>query len=412
MKPRILWNAKDHPKLCSGYAIVGHYLLPLLAERYGHENVLIYAPVYERDATSEWDGMKVLSGTSWDFGEDMVLEHYQREKCNILLQVGDAWPLGIVPDLAAKDEIDWVHWLPVDWLGMPKNIQNRIRSAHKLIPFSKYGENALHKANFTNVEPAIWLGLDTDLWKPQPREELPDMMNLLGFEYNTFNLLIMAANQERKNIHEQLEGIRLFHQVNPQVPVKLYLHTQMRRERDLYADIDELGIGEIITYPDPYIMKMGGVGEKEMVMIFNCADVLLNACMEGFGLGMTQAQACGVPVVYLLEGPGPELVVHGVGVPAMANITYPSEMTKPIPNPIAVAHALEELWNRQAQNKRPLRSEKSIQFVQENFSWKRIAEQWFKVIDRVMWEKERYCYDIPEPSESLMERAKGEVVLR
>lgn len=412
MKPKILWNAKDHPKLRSGYGIIGYYLLPLLAERYGPENILIYAPVYERDAIDEWQGMKVLPGMSWDFGEDMLLEHYQRERCNILLQVGDAWPLGIIPDLAARDEIDWVHWLPVDWLGMPKNIQNRIRPAHKLVPFSKYGENALRKAGFTNVEPVIWLGLDTNLWKPMPREDLPDMMNLLGFEYNTFNLLIMAANQERKNIREQLEGVKLFCQVNLQVPLKLYIHTQMRRERDLYADIDELGIGEIITYPDPYIMKIGGIGEKEMVMMFNCANVLLNACMEGFGLAVTQAQACGVPVIYLLEGPGPELVVHGVGVPAIANITYPNQMTKPLPNPMAIAHALEELWNRQVQSKGPLRSEKAVQFVRENLDWKNIAEQWFKVIDKVMWEKERYCYSIPEPSEQLAERAKEEVVLK
>jgi len=222
----------------------------------------------------------------------------------------------------------------------------------------------------------------------------------------------MAANQERKNIREQLEGIRLFKQVNPQVPLRLYLHTQMRRERDLYADIDELGIGEIVTYPDPYIMQLGGIKEEEMVMMFNCADVVLNACMEGFGLGITQAQACGVPVVYLLEGPGPELVVHGVGVPAISNVTYPNQMTKPNPNPMAIAHALEELWDRQVKNKGPLRSEKSIQFIQENFSWKKIAEQWFGVIDKVMWEKEKYCYDIPEPGEELDERAKEQVALK
>ncbi|GAJ06213.1 unnamed protein product, partial [marine sediment metagenome] len=229
---------------------------------------------------------------------------------------------------------------------------------------------------------------------------------------DTFNLLIVAANQERKNIREMFEGIRLFHQVNPNVPLRLYLHTQMRRERDLYADIDELGLGEIVTYSDPYIMNMGGISEKEVVMMFNCADVLLNACLEGFGLCMTQAQACGVPVIYLLEGPGSELIVHGVGVPAIANITYPNQMTKPIPNPMAIAHALEELWDRQVKNKGPLRSEKSVQFIQKNFAWKKIAEQWFEVIDKVMEEKERLCYDVPEPSEELGERAKEEVILQ
>ena len=412
MKPKILFNAKDHPDLRSGYGIISHYLLPLLGDHYGKENIIIYAPVYERDAISEWQGMKVLPGETWDFGESTILEHYQQENCNMLLQVGDAWPLGILPDLAANDQVLWVQWIPVDWLGMPKNIYNRIKPAHKLVPFSKYGENALRKADLPNVEPAIWIGLDTNLWKPQPRGELPEVMDLLGFKYDTFNVLIVAANQERKCIFQQLEAIQLLRKVNPEIPIRLYLHTQMRRERDLYASIDELGIGDIVVYPDPYLMKIGGAREEELVKVFNCADVLLNVCFEGFGMCMTQAQACGVPVVYLLEGTGPELVVNGVGTPPMANITFPSMMTQPLPNPMAIAQAMGELWKRQVERGGPLRSEKAIQFIRENLDWKNIAEQWFKVIDKVMWEREKYCYDVPEPSSGLLERAGRLVELK
>jgi len=405
IKPKILWNAKDFPGFYSGYGVMGHYLLPLLGDHYGRENIIIYAPIYQRDTVTEWGGMKVLPGISWDYGENLILDHYQHEGCNLLIQVGDAWPLGLLPDLAAKDEILWVQWIPVDWLGMPKNIINRIRPAHKLISFSKYGENALRKHNFPNVEPAIWIGLNTDLWKPQPREELTQIMELLGFGYDTFNLLIVAANQERKGIFPQLEAIKLLRQVNPEIPLRLYLHTRMRGDRDLYADIDELGIGDIVVYPDPYIMQLGGVREEEMVKIFNCADVVLNACFEGFGICFTQAQACGVPVVYLLEGPGSELVISGVGTLPIANVTYPHMMTTPLPSPIAIAHALGELWKRRVEAGTPLRSEKAIQFIQDNFSWKKIAGQWIEVIDKVMWERERYCMDIPKPSEGLLERA-------
>lgn len=405
MKPKILWNAKDHPELRSGYGIMGYYLLPHLADRYGPENVIIYAPIYQRDQVGEWGGMKVLPGVSWDFGEELLLDHYQYEGCNLLLQVGDAWPLGQLPDLAAQDQVLWVHWLPVDWLGMPKNIINRIRPAHKLVPFTKYGENALRKANFPNVEPAIWVGLDTELWQPQSRDELPEMMDLLGFQHNTFNILIVAANQERKSIFEQLEAIRLLRQINPEIPIRIYLHTQMRRERDLYADIDEMGIGELVVYAEPYLMKLGGVKESDIVKMFNCADVVLNVCFEGFGICMTQAQACGVPVVYLNEGPGPELVTFGVGAPAMSNITYANLMTRPIPNPAAIAQALGEIWDRQVEQGGPLRSEQAVKVVQENFDWKKIAEQWFEIIDKTMWERERYCMQTPEPSEELLERA-------
>lgn len=238
------------------------------------------------------------------------------------------------------------------------------------------------------------------------------MMRLLGYEYDTFNILIVAANQERKNIREQLEAISLFRRANPQVPARLYLHSHMRGDRDLLADCDELDLGDILVYPDPYVMTQGGAPEETMCKIFNCADVVLNVCMEGFGLPMLQAQACGVMAVYLNEGPGPELVKAGVGTPPMATLTYPNMMTKPMPNPVAIAHALEEIWKRQVERGAPLRSEKSVQFVQENFGWDNIASQWFGVIDKVMSERERYCYDIPSPSEELKERAKEEVILR
>lgn len=412
MKLKILWNSKDHPDLNSGYGIISRNLLPYLGDKYGRENIFIFAPIYQKDCTGEWDGMKVLPGVTFDYGENIILDHYKNNGCNILLQVGDAWPLGIVPDLAAADQIDWVQWLPVDWLGMPKNIINRILPAHKLVPFSKYGENALRKYGLSNVEPAIWIGLDTEMWRPQPREELPDMMNLLGFESDSFNLLIVAANQERKNIREQLEAIRLLLQLNPDIPIRIYLHTQMKRDRDLYADIDELGLQPYVVYPQQFVIETGGIKEEEMVMMFNCADVLLNACLEGFGIPMTQAQACGVPVIYLLEGPGSELVQFGVGVPPMANITFPNQMTKPIPHPAAIADALGTLWEKRVQNGRPLRSPNAIDFVQRNLGWKNIAEQWFEVIERVMEEKERFCYDIPEPADWLRERAKEEVVLK
>jgi len=403
IKPRILFNAKDFPGFNSGYGIIGRYLLPLLGEHYGKENIIIYAPIYQRDTVTEWEGMKVLPGISWDYGENLILEHYQHERCNLLLQVGDAWPLGIVPDLASNDEILWVQWIPVDWLGMPKNIINRIRPAHKLVPFSKYGENSLRKHNFTNVEKAIWIGLNTDLWRPAPRDE--QVMELLGFGNDTFNLLIVAANQERKGIFQQLEAIRLLRQVDPDIPLRLYLHTQMRGDRDLYADVDELGIGDILVYPDPYLMKLGGIKEEEMVKIFNCADVLLNVCFEGFGISMTQAQACGVPVIYLLEGPGDELVVSGIGTTPIANVTHPNMMTTPLPNPMAIAQSLAELWKRRVLEGVPMRSEGATQFVQDNLSWGKIAEQWFEVIDKVMWERERYCMDIPSPSEELLTKA-------
>ena len=407
IQPRILWNAKDFPLLPSGYGIIGLHLLPRLRDRYGAENIIIYAPVYQRDHKVQWEGMLVVGGTEFGYGENLLLDHYRNYGCNLLLHVGDMWPLGILPDLAAQNLVLWVSWCAVDWLGMPKNILNRIKPAHKLVPFSKYGEGALRRAGLTNVEPAIWIGLDTNIWRPTPREELAPMMGMLGFGWESFNILIVAANQERKRVREELEAIAMLRKLRPTANVRLYIHSLLLGERDLRADIDELGLGDIFVYPDQYIMGQGGIREEEMCMMYNCADIVLDCCMEGFGLSQTQAQACGVPVVCLSEGAGPELVVSGVEVPAAAVVTSAHQMAQPVPDPVQIARALVDVCEMRQRQGMPLRSQAAVDFVQHNLSWDTIAQQWFGVIERCMADRERYCMDILEPAEWLGERANA-----
>ena len=411
MKPKILWNAKDHPSLNSGYGIVGGHLLPLLGDHYGRENIIIYAPVYQKDSIGSWEGLKVVSGTEFSFGENMILDHYQEYNCNLLLMVGDTGPLGIVPDLPAQDKILWVQWIPVDWLGMSKNVINRISPAYKLVSFSKYGEASLRKAGLNNVAKAIWVGLDTSVWKPLPRERFPQIMSSLGFGMESFNVLLVGANQERKRIRHQLEAISLLKKVHPEIPLRLYLHTLVVGERDLRADLDELGIVELVVYPDQYIMTQGGFPEDVMVRIYNCADVVLNVCMEGFGLSQTQAQACGVPVIVLSEGAGPELASFGYEIPPIGSETSAHQQTIPIPNVVAITRCLEDSWEKRKQKGSPLRSEPAIKFIQDNFSWNKIASQWVEVIDEAMGDRERFCMQIPATAEWLDTKARTLVEL-
>ena len=401
MKPKILFDSKDHPEMNSGYGIISRYLLPLLGKHYGKDNIIIYPPVYQRDHISEWEGMLCVGGTEFSYGENLIWDHYSHYGCNLLLMVGDAWPLGIVPDLAAENKVLWVQWLPVDWLGMPKNITNRIKYAHKLVPFSRYGEASLRKHNFTNVDKAIWLGLNTELWKPKPRESLPDFMNLLGYQLDSFNILIVGANQARKQIRPALEAIASFRKVNLQADVRLYMHTHMTGERDFRADIDELGLVDILCHQEPYLASQGGASEQDMVGVFNCADVVINCCLEGFGYAMLQAQAVGVPVIGLSEGTGPELIKFGIEIPSVAVETSPHQMSQPIPSIPAMVAALDELYKKRMALGAPLRNQKAVDFVRDNFSWGKIAKQWVGVIDKCMEDREKFCMQIPDPSEEL-----------
>lgn len=397
---RILVNAKDDPEIPSGYGIIGKHFYPRLGDYYGRQNVIIYAPIWNRDTPKIWEGMKVLAGTQFDYGENLVLEHYKYHGCHMLLQIGDCWPLGMLPDLAAADQLMWVQWIPVDWLGMPANIKNRIRPAHKLIPFSDYGHNALTKNGLTNVGPRIWLGLDLDIWQPMDRRELPEVMASIKFREECFNILIVGRNQERKRLRESLEAIAVFRVVHPDVDVRLYLHTDEKGDRDIKADLDELGLAPIHCGPSPYIYSQGGFSELEMCRIFNCADVVVNVAMEGFGLAQTQAQACGVPVICLAEGAGAELVRFGWEVGIAGKQTAPHQMTQPIPDVPSIAGALEEAWGQRQAQGGPVRSQKAIEWINANFGWDAITQQWIDVIEGCREDKRKFCLDVPAIEEA------------
>jgi glycosyltransferase involved in cell wall biosynthesis len=406
-KPKILWNAKDHPDIKSGYGIIGYHLLPRLAKAFGPENILIYAPVFERDRLSEWQDMTVLSGQEFSYGEGLVHEHYQHHRCNMLLQVGDAWPLGRLPDLSAAGQITWVQWLPVDWLGMPKNILNRIKPAFRIIPFAEYGEKALLKAGLTNVGSKIHLGIDPTIWKPQPRQELQKVMRLIGFEEDALNILFVGANQERKRIRQTLEAIQLFRLINPEVKIRLYMHTPLTGERDLNADFDELGLIDIVSSPDPYFWTRGGFPENEMAMIFNCADLVINVAMEGFGLAQVQAQACGVPVICLAEGAGPEIVKYGGAVSSFGKEVSAHQMAIPLPDTAMIAHLISIFDKDRREGKAPCRDLKVAEWARETFSWDKIAYQWEWVIDDIMERRAKGCVSTPSSSEALLDRCRN-----
>lgn len=411
MQPKILINIKDEPDINSGYGIIGRHWIPRLADHYGSDRIIVYAPVYHQQKVTEWKGMTMVGGSEFGYGEGLIEQHYRNYDCNLLIQVGDAWPLGVLPDLALANKVMWVHWLPVDWLGMPDNIKNRILPAHKLVPFSDYGHRALERAQMPNIGPRIWLGLDLDVWKPQDRSELPGIMRSLGFSEDTFNVLVVGANQQRKCIREALEAIALLRATSPDIPVRLYLHSQKTGDRDLSADLSELRLRELTMTPEPYIMTQGGYVEQDMARIFNCADVVINVAMEGFGLAHTQAQACGVAVIHMCEGAGPELVKYGYEVPVAGQQTTAHQMSQPFPSPVGVCAALEDCWRKRQKLGHPDRSQYAIDWTRSNFGWDKIARQWIDVIDQCMDDRQRFCMDIPHDDDNpeLWERS-GEIL--
>lgn len=406
---RILWNAKDAPWIASGYGVVSKHLLPRFARQYGADNIHIMAPVYVRDFTTEWEGMQVLPGINWDYSEEMVKSHWDNVKPTFYLQVGDWYQMKQVPQLAAANQILWVQWTPYDFLRVPKGmVDNTLRYAWKVVPWSRYAEEKLRAHGLTNVTPPIPLGVETQLWRPLDRLQLPLVMASLGFKESAYNILIIGANQRRKYWFEQLEGVGMYVRAHPEVEVRLYFHTHMQSggEADMQLILEECGLGKCYVAPDAYTLACGGYSEEQLVMMVNCADVVLNAALEGFGLVQAQAQACGVPVITLSAGVGQEIVLYGVEVGTMGT-DYAAPLLKPVPSPLNVADALAALHPLRGQ-----RSSQAVEHIRKNYSWDVVAEQWFALIEQLMWERERDSLYVPtEPGPLLLEKAARAVCL-
>lgn len=406
-KPRILLNAKDSPWAPSGYGNIVKHLTPRLAARYGADNIIIFGPVYGRDEVREYAGMRVLPGTTFDFGEDLVLDHYKRNDCTMLLQIGDWAQLRRIPELAAKDEILWVQWAPFDILHVPDFLRQILKFPLKIVPFSQYGERRLRELGLQNVHKTIWLGLDLEVWKPLDRAELPGLMDSVGFREDTYNVLICQANQRRKYLQETLQGIGAFRAAHPDAKVRVYMHTWMERggEANLNQAVEEAGLADVTKATEGYKMVLGGFTEVQLAKLFNCADVVLDCAFEGFGLSMTQAQAVGVPVIGLVEGPMAELVKVGMMLPT-DYIDYSLALHKPVASPAAIGQALGELYTQGVR-----KSEHPVAYIRDNFGWDQIASQWFEAIDEVMDMRERFTLYVPEPSARLRRKAREIVEL-
>lgn len=117
---------------------------------------------------------------------------------------------------------------------------------------------------------------------------------------------------------------------------------------------NELGINRNVIFE-------GFVPENQLPMYYNACDLFVfPSLQEGFGMVLTEAMACGKPVVASNTTAIPEVVGE-------AGILVEPE------NPDALANAIIDLLNDE--NKRKELGEKALKRVHEKFTWDKVARE-------------------------------------
>ena len=224
-------------------------------------------------------------------GSDAIYHHAIDFGAQVVFTMLDAWILDInwLKQLQAKN-IKWIPWIPIDQEPTnPGTIQN-IKTAYKILTFSKFGQQTLEKEGFAST--LILEGIDTDIFKPMDKAQ---MRKKIGIPNDIFLFGMIGANKEnppRKGYQEAMDAFKLFSNDHPEA--RLFFHCQQLQAGGFpimpYAQY--LGIQDKVLYLDQYRASFNS-DSHNIAEELNMLDVLLHPSMtEGFGLLSIESQAC------------------------------------------------------------------------------------------------------------------------
>lgn len=160
-------------------------------------------------------------------------------------------------------------------------------------------ETLITKPGLKNRLRQIPHGVDTDTFKPATRNEIARWKTeMLRVSPDTTVVININRNSTRKQIPY---SVLAFKEFRKRVPKSImYLHMV---QKDQGGDLDKIiEIADLSPKKDvlyPLGMTMNSPPSFEVVnKLYNCGDIFLTTHLgEGWGLTVTEAMACGVPVV-------------------------------------------------------------------------------------------------------------------
>jgi len=160
----------------------------------------------------------------------------------------------------------------------------------KAFIISQFGSE---EANKQGIEAEhILVGMDSEKWKFRQPDDRISGRGVFGFDEDTFVVLTVADNQERKNLSKGMEIFAEFakNHENARYIMVTREHNLVGWKLQDYAQ--ELGIY------DKYMVLERGMSQEKLWQIYAMADVFfLPSKAEGLGLPILESMAVGVPVI-------------------------------------------------------------------------------------------------------------------
>jgi glycosyltransferase involved in cell wall biosynthesis len=158
----------------------------------------------------------------------------------------------------------------------------------------------------------LLVGINTNKWFPMTIEEKRSARQLLGYTDDDLVILMVADNQERKNLPAAYKTISLLKRV-VQAPTKIKFVIVTRVNQQHGWSLAELR-SRYGLLPMDVAEYERGMSNEQLRLFYCTSDVfLLSSKAEGLGLPVLEAMSCGTPVVATNTGAITELLSGGRG---------------------------------------------------------------------------------------------------
>ena len=299
-----------------------------------------------------YGGVKYAGVEHWPLwgitASDVALRsHLAVSGCDTVFTLLDVWVLS--NDFATKDakgnRFRWLPYAPID--AWPLSMENyaQLVKADIVLVNSYFGKLVCEDAGLSDVRYMPHM-VDTELYKPKSDHQTYKQ-RYLGFPNDSFVVGMVAANKGRtpmrKGFEFALRAFAAFAQKHDDA--FLYLHTDLMpsssENADLFRIINLYGLKDKARGLDPYTATMG-VGDDEMVGIYNSFDVVLSASRaESCNVPLLEGQSCGVPVVGSKTSGQTEHIGVGWSVECLTQELTPQASHWEVPDWKGLAEALE-----------------------------------------------------------------------
>ena len=293
-----------------------------------------------------------------------LLWFYTNFKVDIVLLLKEPW---VLPNID-KIPIHYILYSPYTQCEPPKDylyyaslaIDTWLPSKYETEQVKKYGIDATYMPH----------GVDTKIFKPL--DNIKELKKKYGFDRFDIVIGLFGMNTLRKVLPNQLEGIKVFIDNNPDIKVGIYLHSTLLPIKeywngyDLRKIIEKFELDENVIIPNQSALLIG-FSDYSLAELYNCCDVVVDTCYEGFGLHILEAQACGTPVVTLSIGGGSEINFLDLRVSKFAKFYTQLGSYFAIPDPYEIAEKIEKALKYRKES------------IREYLHTKASVFEWFKI---------------------------------